>query len=1113
MFAPKALNSHPYLKQILLRMRMTVLLLMTVLMHAHASGVAQNVTLSGKELSLKQVFAELKRQTGYVFFNKKGTMTDTRPVSLKVDDMPLPQVLDLVLKNQPVTYLIQGKTVLVYRKDDPIQQTSSYSQLLLNAAPPAEEVKGYVKDSTGMGLLGATVKLKGSGKRVVTDASGKFSIQAKQGDILVVSYTGFNEKEVSIGTQPIVYVIMQQNPSVLDEVMIIAYGTTSKRLTTSSTSTVKAEDIEKQPVTNALLALQGRMPGVIATQSNGVAGSKVTIQVRGQNFLGADRNQPLYVIDGVPFPSISANRAVPNPSSAVVAMDGAYVESSPMNAVSPNDIESIDVLKDADATAIYGSRGANGVILITTKKGRKGKAAFGVNVKTGYSKVGHMMDLLSAGEFLKLRKIAYANAGTTPDASTGFDLVNWSQTDNFNFPKMLIGNTAKSTDANVSLSGGDAKNKYLISGTYHKETTVFPGDNGYKRVSVLLNNDHTSLDNRLSVNTSVQYSTDKNNVPYADLTSAAYNLPPNFPIYNADGSYNWTLGINPFADKLRSFDNKTTNLVGHMQLRYTIIPGLDAKVSAGYNRINTDQVVLLPAGAYNPSNGTKSTSRFTSSYIESFIVEPQLSYSKAIGKGKLNVLAGGSWQSTANRMPYYLFASGYTSDELITDPAAAATRSVYTSSSQYKYVSAFSRVTYNWRDKYVMNATFRRDGSSRFGPDSRFGNFGSLGAAWIFSEEKFARQYPWLSFGKLRTSYGLAGSDQIKDFAYLSLYTASTAYGAASTLIPNLASGIPNKDFHWEQTKKLEAAMDLGFFKDKIMLNVAWFRNRSNNQLVSFPLSPQTGTTSYQANMPALVQNTGWEFSINTVNLTTKSLKFTSALNLTIPRNKLISYPGLTSSAYANSYVEGYSLNSIFLYQSIGVNKTTGLQEILDADGSGKFEAGINANGKGDYMYAGTSYAKYYGGLNNSLSYKGIQLDVFIQFTKQLGRMVGANYPPGLYYNMSKELANKYLGTQENWANNPGITNQFTGAYTAYNLWSASDATVTDASFIRLKNVSLSYSLPDALMKKWHMQTIRFYLQGQNLVTITGYKGYDPETQGTVLPPLRTLTAGLQITL
>jgi hypothetical protein len=195
------------------------------------------------------------------------------------------------------------------------------------------------------------------------------------------------------------------------------------------------------------------------------------------------------------------------------------------------------------------------------------------------------------------------------------------------------------------------------------------------------------------------------------------------------------------------------------------------------------------------------------------------------------------------------------------------------------------------------------------------------------------------------------------------------------------------------------------------------------------------------------------------------------------------------------------------------VNKTTGLQEILDADGSGKFEAGINANGKGDYMYAGTSYAKYYGGLNNSLSYKGIQLDVFIQFTKQLGRMVGANYPPGLYYNMSKELANKYVGTQENWANNPGITNQFTGAYTAYNLWSASDATVTDASFIRLKNVSLSYSLPDALMKSWHMQTIRFYLQGQNLVTITGYKGYDPETQGTVLPPLRTLTAGLQITL
>ncbi len=1073
----------------LLKMKLTIILLLVAMMQVQARGYSQMITLKQQNAQLEDVFVEIMKQTNSKFVYSPPMLKGTKPIDVDLTNVTLEEALELCFEGQPLTYIIENNTVIVKMKELP---------------PPP--VNGRITDEQGKPVPYVNIMIKGTTIGVVSNDNGEFVINVKKGDILVFSFIGYQTTEIKVVDGP-VNVVLKVAANVLDEVQVIGYGTTNKRLNTGSVSTVKAEDIAKQPVTNPLLALQGRLPGVLATQSNGIAGSKVSIQIRGQNFVGSGRNEPLYIVDGVPFPSTAVNKNI-----GTTVLDGAYGESSPINSISPSDIESIDILKDADATAIYGSRAANGVVLITTKKGKSGKTSFNVGVTTGISNVSHMVETLDTKQYVRIRKIALANAGiTTINNTTAIDLASWDTTKTYDFQKQLIGNTAQTTDATVSVSGGDLQTRFLLSGSFHKETTVFPGEQGYKRASILLNTDHTSDNKKFNIGISVQYSADANNVSLTDPTAAAYTLVPNYPLYNTDGTLYWGASVsNPLASLLMTFDNKVTSLVGHVQLRYTIIPGLDIKTSLGYSKMQNDQVRIAPGTAYNPSYNMTSNSQFLNSYTDSYIIEPQITYQKEIAQGTLNVLLGGTWQSTLYKQPYYLMASGFSSDDFLTDPAAASTRTVTTASSLYKYASMFGRINYNWRNKYIINGTFRRDGSSKFGPNNRFGNFGALGAAWIFTEESFFKNVKWLSYGKLRGSYGTSGNDQIGNFSYVSTYVTGSTYGATAGLIP---TRIANPDYRWEINKKIEASLELGFINNRLLFTATWFRNRSNNQLVSYSLSPQAGFTSYQANMPALVQNTGVELALNTVNIQNNSIKWTSAFNITVPRNKLISYPDLINSSYSSSYAIGYPLSSSFLYHYTGDDATTGLPTVADMNGDGTYQSGIYLNGKGDRIYAGATYPAFYGGLNNSVSYKNFQFDVFVQFTKQQGRSIatGTYYPPGLMYNMSLDLVNDYLGN--NWEKNPKITQAYAAAYTAYSRWTASDASLVDASFIRLKNINISYKLPATFLEKCHLQNIRIYLQGQNLLTLTNYKGFDPETKGVALPPLRTFMAGIQLSL
>jgi len=1098
-------------QKILLIMRVTTFLLLAIMMQVSATTLAQRVTINQKNANLTDVFKIIRIQTGYDFIYDQDLLAKSAPININVNNAALSEVLKRCLANQSLSFIIEDKTIII-KEEGLLDKVKSYFDNIT--------VTGVVLDERGQPFPGVSIKLKGTNRYTVSGNGGKFYIAANEEyPTLVLSYLGYKTIEVTATSTLTVKMIL--DPAKLDEIMVIGYGTTTRRLNTGSQAGISAKELEDQPVTNVLQALQGRLPGVTVTQTNGLPGAGINVQIRGANAIGVNgvkANRPLYIIDGVPFLSEPINTAALG--SALPSAEG---NTSPMNSINPDDIDNIEVLKDADATAIYGSRGGNGVILITTKKGKAGATKFNLNASTGVSNVSHFVETVGTEQYLALRRKAFANNTTnpaTPSVTTAPDLLVWDQNGYTDFQRYMLGNTAKTHDVNASLSGGDNQNNFYLSGTYHKENNVYPGAQGYQRGGAKFNLNHTSFNQRFNLSLSAMYSTDKNNISTTDLASWAYSLPPNFPLYKADGSFNWDGGIsNPLAYLNQTNDNRTSNLLSSLALRYNILKGFDFKTNLGYSKTDMTQIALRPLTSLNPNfNPTSGTASYVYNFTNNYIVEPQLTYTRKIWKGTLNALVGGSYQFKQSKMPYSTSATGFSSDDFLRTSTAASTVSTTSSSVDYKYASLFGRVNYNIENKYILNANFRRDGSSRFGPNNKFGNFGSVGAAWLFSEEKLVKDnLNWFSFGKLRGSYGIVGSDDIGDYGYFDSYTASTYVYAGSTgLNP---SRLANPNFKWEETKKLDIGLDLAFFKDRLSLSASYYRNRTSNQLITQTVSTQTGFSGYQSNLPATVQNSGWELSLTSTNIKKKDFSWTSSFNISQNHNKLLSFPDIEKSSYYTTYLVGNPISSYYVYQYAGINPATNLPSFTDFNGVGGINSpttGFAATGRGDRYFAGTSYPKFYGGLTNNVSYKKFTLDFTFQFVKQQGRslLTSSFYPPGYFSNAALSVVNDYLALgSQNYLVSAGTRGAAgSAAYLAYSYYSGSDASVVDASFIRLKNVSLSYTLPTKWISKTGGTNIRVYAQGQNLFTITNYEGFDPESQGVVTPPLRTITAGLQFT-
>ncbi|MBO9152249.1 SusC/RagA family TonB-linked outer membrane protein [Chitinophaga sp. GCM10012297] len=1065
-------------------MRLTVILMIVASLKVSAGSYAQSVSLSLRNAPLEEVFTAVKKQTGYLFFYDRDLLRSTRNVTISAQNQPLGTFLAEVFKEQPLDYSIKDKTIFIRPK--PAAPASPSASVVL------QEIKGSVTGEDGLALIGVSIKIKGTSTGTVTDVNGGFSINAEPGSVLVVSFIGYETREVTVPANGPLAIRLKAAVSSLDETVVIGYGSASRRSLTSSVSSVKSKDIENSPVVDPFAAMQGRLAGVFISSSNGLPGARFNVTLRGQNSL-LQSNQPLYVVDGIPYFNEPLNDNTFNSANG---------ELSPLASINPSDIERIDVLKDADATAIYGSRAGNGVILITTKKGKAGKARVNFNVFSGASKVVNKLPMLSNSEYLEMRKEAFANDGETPTEENAPDLLLWDQQKGRDWQKELIGGTANITEAQGSVSGGTEQTRFLLSGTYTRQTTVMPNNPAYTRGASHINIDHNSADKKFNISASVNYSSIKDRSIASDLTYY-YDMVPNYPVYGDDGKLYWFNTMqNPYAYIPRRSNARTNNLIANSVIRYTVLPGLNAKVNLGYTNTNLDQVQVYPNIVFNPQSSPGSMTYFGNTDASSWLVEPQLEYTRTVAKGELQVLAGATWQQNL-REGNRINATNFSSDALLENMQAAGnlvSTSIY---SLYRYTSAFGRVTYNWDEKYVINGSFRRDGSTRFGPGNRFGNFGAIGAAWIFSNEPFIKGNNVLSFGKLRGSWGTVGSDNIGTNDYLDSWSpVGFIYDGIAGIAP---SRLANNDYKWEESRKSEVALELGFLQDRILFNTNYYYNVTGNQLIDFALTPQVGFEALRANFDALVQNSGWEFELNTVNVRKKDFTWNSSFNLTINKNKLKKFDGIENSSYKDQYVVGESLTIQKGYEFLRVNPDDGVAEFRDLDGDGDISEFT------DYVILGQYMPKYYGGLQNSLRYKNLELDFLFQFVNQEGP--GINY--GYESNPYGVLANKDRSALNRWRKKGDITNYpratTTGADVGWDLYRLSTAVWGDASYIRLKNVSLRYDLT-AYARALKLSRLVVYANAQNLLTFTDYEGLDPETQGFRMPPLKNITAGIQLT-
>jgi TonB-linked SusC/RagA family outer membrane protein len=1061
------------------------------------------VVLGLNHESVFSAIEKIQKQTPFIFIYRNNELKELKEVNIPVQKRTVQELLDILFNSKRFKVTQLNNRILI-----------SSIKAEIKVLPVDIRISGIVVDEDGVPIPGVSIMQKQNNKvSTATDRNGQFGINLPDEGTKVLLFTciGYQNAEQVIGSENSYKIVMKPSVGSLNEVQIIGYGTTTRKTSTGSVASITAKEIEKQPVGNPLAALSGRMSGVLIAQNNGVPGGAIQVQIRGQNSLSSG-GIPLYVIDGVPFTNFNGGQPATDNLNAF-GTSGASGGVSPFSMINPSDIERIDILKDADATSIYGSRGANGVVLITTKKGKTGRVKVGLNFNSGFTELNRFIPTLDLQQYLALRTEAFKNDGVTPNTNNAPDLTVWDQNNSTDFQKMFIGNRGHINEIQGSMSGGNEQTRFFFNSAYRKESTVFLGDNNDKRFSSRLNLDHSSLNKKFNVSLSVSYANDNTNIPTSDLSSV-YNLPPNLPLYDAAGKLFWATGFtNPLASLLKRYNGVTNNLIANANLKYIILSGLTAKANFGYTNTRLDQTATNPASSQNPANNPTSSAIFANLNAQNWIIEPTLDYVRTIGSGTLTALIGTSFQqNTSNGL--YLSGANYSNEALLGTLGAAGTTTVlYNNIVKYKYDAVFAKLNYNWQEKYLFNATFRRDGSSRFGPKNRFGNFGAIGAGWVFSNENLVKDnLPFLSFGKLRASYGTTGNDQISNYLYLPLYSSATAYlGNAATNVTVL----PNEFIQWETTKKLEFAIDLGFLKDRISFTANYYRNRSSDQITSNALGSQSGYNSYTLNLPATIQNTGLELELNTTNIITKDFSWKTSANFTFTDNKIIDFPDLEKSFYASSYVVGESVNLIRLYHYLGVNPANGTAMFEDKDGNGM----INS----DDRYIADLGTPFFGGFNNTFTYKNFELGVFFQFNHRFGVTQILNTRPGAFVNQNDYWLGRWTPTSTN-SNIPGASATAGSAiYTSYNNYTSSDAVYGDASYLKLRSVNLSYTLPAEWLKHIKMSSCSIFVQGQNLYTWAknkyildtettiqgGPPGLGTGTLSQVLPPLRTIVFGV----
>ncbi len=716
---------------------------------------AQRVTLKGSGLSIRYVFDQLKQQGGYDVIYVPRILDDAPTVDLDLHNADVREVLFFCFAGLQIGYHIDNHTITVFRKVLP--ETSVYLPL-----------EGEILSSEGQPLEGASITVD-SVTVANTGAGGRFRLRVRsRTTTMTVSFLGYSSRTLTLNNSFSHVINLPSSEYTLDNVVVQAYGKTTSRLLTGSVSTVNGPEVNSQPVENILGALEGRVPGLVIRQYNGVPGSAYGILIRGQHSI-SQGTDPLIIINGMPIAGNNGSLSTIGSGSAQGAMGAA-----PLNSIPPSSIASIEVLKDASATAIYGSRGANGVILLTLKQGQAGRLKWNVDVYGGGTHSVKTSSLLTTPQYRSLREEAIRNDGGTVDAGSAPELFNWDSSRYTNYKRQVMGHTGIMKDVRVDLSGGDTNTIFLISGTYHNEGSVFPGTTSEDRKAIYGNLHHTGANQRLRLDLSALYSWGNTRLPSQDYT-IFQTLAPNAPPFrNVAGQLQWNYNGIDYANieamVYNQYQARLTNQFNYGQISYTLLPGLTIRGDLGYNSIKTDEHSRQPIAGQDPAGQPTGSRYYTGNTYHSLLSEGLAEYSRKLGPGKLEALIGLTWQEQTTAFSN-LSEEGFTSDlQLSTGNATGVSASSQTNEVAYRYEAVFGRLNYNLLNRYLFTVSGRRDGSSRFGPGNQFGNFWAVSSAWIFSDESVVRGLDWLSWGKLRGSIGRTGNDQIGDNQFAQVY-------------------------------------------------------------------------------------------------------------------------------------------------------------------------------------------------------------------------------------------------------------------------------------------------------------------------------------------------------
>ena len=1115
------------------------------------TGYGQAVTLNVKNAPLENVFKSLEKQSGYTFAYLG--LTNTRPVTLTVKDQPFRLVLDSILRDQPYEYTIVQHTVAVRRKTP----AAELVQEKVGGVLMAGQIIGTVLDTTYMPLADASVMISGAKGGTHTDQRGKFVLKntaiADSDVVIEISYTGYETQHRRIRKgdgSTASLIVLHSSMSVLDQIEVVAYGTSTQRYNVGSIATVTAKEIEKQPVNNVLEALQGQVAGLQITATTGAPGGMVLAQIRGQNTLPAvgsvqgkitlpSYNQPFFVIDGIPF--APQNNSLLGPLSGSVTLTAAsgpnnYGGISPLNSINPLDIESVTVLKDADATAIYGSRGANGVILINTKKGQAGKLRTSVVMSGGPTTAARNVKMMNTRQYLQMRHEALANSNDTPSVTTSdFDLLVFDTTRDANIYHRLFEKVAQRLGTNISVSGGTNYSSFSFGVGYNYNTFTVPFHFFNRGYSLHASYSIRSANGRLSLALSSSLAYGQNNAAGGGGLSAL-TLPPDFPEFlDSKGNLGWSyhglsfsrMGTPNYYAAFRNPANFSSyTLTESANLNYLLLPGLNLGGTFGVSRLQAEGYSATKLANQDPAVQPVASASFLTNTSTNIDIEPQLNYARSFGKLRISALLGGTYskdQKAATAMQGY----NYTNDNLLPYISAAAVVSAsQTSDYNYtsKYAGYFSRLGFIWDKRYIINLSGNLNGSSLFGPEHRWGKFWSAGGGWIFSETGLIkRSMPWLSFGKLTGNYGVTGSAGVSPYLYQqnwAIVPSSLFQGSRFYNVQNLFS----PDFHWSSTRGLNSSLTLGFFHDRIVLDLTGYVKHTGDQLSTTTLPSQTGFQSVVDNAPYSIQNSGWEISVRGSSFTIGSGKHPFTLNApsfnTFKNyNKISAVP--LNSPYAGIYVQGKEVTAQPFVKFAGVDPATGQFQYYKADGKTLTSLPLTASallpkkpGDANQWYS-LGVPKLSFGFGDGFSWNGIG----VSFTGVYIKQMGYSYLNTLYGVTAPGFPNKnvpafVLGKQ--WQK-PGdikpLQGFFEGAKPGLGYLTYSTAIVTPVNYLRINNLSVNYVVPPASIRKLGLASLVVAVNCQNPFTITNYKVGDPQTQTyTNIPPQRVISGNISIT-